>query len=89
MYYKLRQEYKKEMNALGWRLLTSASMPGYYVFKRGTQKLYIDCTKFKITTDDKDEDVFGSELSYETLIIIMDILRDAYTLYLANNKGGK
>lgn len=61
----MKNEYKKELEKLGWTLWDYASMNDYYVFVRQDERLCIDTDKAKIEHYMFDIDALP-ELSYET-----------------------
>ena len=65
----MRIKYRKELEELGWKFNTIDSMKDYYVFDRRDERLNIDTGKLKITH-------YNFELSYETLKVVMKILKD-------------
>lgn len=71
----MNNKLKKQLNELGWRYSNVSSMEHYYVFKRGYERLIIDCSKGKIEHFAfENEDNYYYELSYDTLNIVVKIL---------------
>ena len=77
----MNKKYKKQLNELGWRYDNKLSDPHYYVFKRGIERLIIDCWKDRIEYNGYEDYEFFDyyyKISHDTLKIVLKILDDEY-----------